>query len=170
MTIPGRAVKMLIFTLFAARSTSTDETPACPSFCFTNFFRRRSSCSHFEKSFSEYHFELQPRMTPSRKPTGCVFCPIKSTFFSFISLSRGAGEGQGGGSLFQPSLEGCGYSAGTSTTIVTCDVRLLMRLARPIDRGIQRFCTGPPSTLTLVTTSLSESAFSFSVALAIAEP
>src|SRR5436190_23103507 len=76
ITMPGRAVKMLIFTLFAARSTSTEETPACPSFCLTNFLRCRSSCSHFEKSFSEYHFELHPRMTPSRNPTGCVFCPI----------------------------------------------------------------------------------------------
>src|SRR5215510_3474316 len=81
MTMPGRAVKMLIFTLLAARSTSTDDTPACPSFCLTNFLRRRSSCSHFEKSFSEYHFELQPRMTPSRKPTGCVFWPMNRVLF-----------------------------------------------------------------------------------------
>src|SRR4029077_5527050 len=74
---------MLILTLLAARSTSTDDTPACPSFCLTNLFRRRASCSHFEKSFSEYHFELHPRMTPSRKPTGCVFCPIELPFSLF---------------------------------------------------------------------------------------
>src|SRR5262249_18616381 len=60
--------------------------------------------------------------------------------------------------------------SGTSTTTVTCDVRALIRLARPIDRAIQRFCTGPQSMNTLLTISLSESAFSFSVALAIAEP
>src|SRR5204863_10083079 len=83
ITIPGRAVKMLIFTLLAARSTSTAATPAWFSFCLTNLLRRRSSCSHFEKSFSEYHFELQPRTTPRRKPTGCVFCPI---FLSILFL------------------------------------------------------------------------------------
>src|SRR5215470_15096653 len=81
ITMPGRAVKMLIFTLLAARSTSTAATPAWFSFCLTNRLRRRSSCSHFEKSFSEYHFELQPRTTPRRKPTGCVFCPIERAFF-----------------------------------------------------------------------------------------
>src|ERR1700690_645414 len=73
---------MLIFTLLAARAPSTAETPAWLSLSLTNFLRRRSSCSHFEKSFSEYHFELQPRMTPSRKPTGCVFFPI--FFFSCL--------------------------------------------------------------------------------------
>src|SRR6185503_2435406 len=81
ITMPGRAVKMLIFTLLAARSTSTAATPAWFSFCLTNFFSRRSSCSHFEKSFSEYHLELQPRTTPRRKPTGCVFCPILVSLF-----------------------------------------------------------------------------------------
>src|SRR5215203_3148012 len=85
ITMPGRAVKMLIFTLLAARSTSTAATPAWFSFCLTNFLRRRSSCSHFEKSFSEYHFELQPRTTPSRKPTGCVFCPIFRLLFSCLN-------------------------------------------------------------------------------------
>src|SRR6187455_2844687 len=84
--MPGRAVKMLIFTLFAARSTSTAETPAWFSFCLTNFLRRRSSCSHFEKSFSEYHFELQPRTTPRRKPTGCVFCPMSEPFPLFRNV------------------------------------------------------------------------------------
>src|SRR5436190_12020858 len=78
MTMPGRAVKMLILTLLAARSTSTEATPACPSFCLTNLFRRTSSCSHLGYSFSEYHFEVQPRMTPRRNPIGCVFCPIAS--------------------------------------------------------------------------------------------
>src|SRR5689334_10587804 len=98
---------MLILTLLAARSTSTPETPAWPSLDLTDFLRRRSSCSHFENSFSEYHFEVQPRTTPRRKPTGCVFWPI-------------------------------GYS-GMSTSMVTCEVRLLMRLARPMERAIHRF-------------------------------
>src|ERR1022692_1662682 len=152
---------MLIFTLLAARSTSTAETPAWLSFSLTNFLRRRSSCSHFEKSFSEYHLELQPRMTPRRKPTGCVFCPIKLDLF-LQSLSRAVGEGLGEGSYIH-------LVSGTSTTTVTCDVRPVSRLARPIERAIQRRCTGPPSMNTWVTNNFSASAFSFSVAFAIAE-
>src|SRR3954469_12839345 len=45
-----------------------------------------------------------------------------------------------------------------------------MRFARPIERAIQRFWMGPPSIATLVTTSFSASAFSFSVAFAMADP
>ena len=46
MTMPGRAVWTLIFTLLAARSISIREMPACPSFSFTNSRRWMSSCSH----------------------------------------------------------------------------------------------------------------------------
>src|SRR5678816_1862753 len=95
MTMPGRAVKMLIFTLLAARSTSTAATPAWFSFCLTNFLKRRSSCSHFEKSFSEYHLELQPRTTPRRKPTGCVFCPIFRSILFLASPSPASRERAG---------------------------------------------------------------------------
>ena len=46
MTIPGRAVWTLILTLFAARSISTREMPACASFSFTNSRSLMSSWSH----------------------------------------------------------------------------------------------------------------------------
>src|SRR4029077_12255669 len=72
--------------------------------------------------------------------------------------------------VFVPLIGFRRYSAsGTSTTTVTCDVRPVSRFARPIDRAIHRRCTGPPSMNTFVTTSFSASAFSFSVAFAIAE-
>ena len=46
MTMPGRAVWMLIFALFAARSISMNETPAWLSFFLMKPFSLRSSCSH----------------------------------------------------------------------------------------------------------------------------
>ena len=46
MTMPGRAVWMLIFTLLAARSISMREMPAAPSFSLTNSRRWMSSWSH----------------------------------------------------------------------------------------------------------------------------
>src|SRR3569832_596747 len=54
--------------------------------------------------------------------------------------------------------------------MVTCDVRLLIRFDRPIDRGMKRFWMVPPSTATCFTTSASASTLSFSAALAMAEP
>ena len=46
ITIPGRAVWMLIFALFAARSISMYETPACLSLFLMKALSFRSSCSH----------------------------------------------------------------------------------------------------------------------------
>ena len=46
MTMPGRAVWTLTFTLFAARSISTSLTPAWLSFFFTNSRIWMSSWSH----------------------------------------------------------------------------------------------------------------------------
>ena len=46
MTMPGRAVWTLTFTLLAARSISTFEMPAWPSFFFTYSRSWMSSCSH----------------------------------------------------------------------------------------------------------------------------
>jgi len=45
---------MLIFTLLAAGSTST-RPPRMPQFLLHETLERMSSCSHFAKSFSEYH-------------------------------------------------------------------------------------------------------------------
>src|SRR5262249_28996934 len=83
----------------------------------------------------------------------CFLSHISIDPFPSSSLSQ-VEEGRGEGFLFH---------SGTSTTTVTWEVRALMRLARPIERAIQRFCTGPQSMNTLLTISLSESAFSFSV-------
>jgi hypothetical protein len=47
MMIPGREVWMLIFSLFAARSISTRETPAWENRRLSWTFSRRSSCSSF---------------------------------------------------------------------------------------------------------------------------
>ena len=46
ITMPGRAVWMLIFTLLAARSISTAATPAWLSFFLMNFLSCMSSWSH----------------------------------------------------------------------------------------------------------------------------
>jgi hypothetical protein len=47
MMIPGREVKMSIFSLLAARSISTYETPACAKRFLSVSRSLRSSCSSF---------------------------------------------------------------------------------------------------------------------------
>ncbi len=64
---------MLTLSLFAARSISIAETPACPSFFLRSFRSSRSSCSNSAYFFSEYHRDRQVLLTPMRNPYGWTF-------------------------------------------------------------------------------------------------
>ncbi len=68
MMIPGREVRMLTFSLLAARSISIADTPACPSRFFKLSRSLRSSCSSSAYFFSAYQRERQVLLNPSRKP------------------------------------------------------------------------------------------------------
>src|SRR5262249_41942596 len=76
MMIPGREVKIEIFSLLAARSTSTRLTPAWLNRFFRSFLRTRSSWRRFEYSFSAYQRLRQVLLNPSRNPVGWTFWPI----------------------------------------------------------------------------------------------
>ena len=73
MMMPGREVKMLIFSLLAARSTSTRETPAWAKRFLRSFFRRMSSCRRFAYSFSAYQRLRQVLLKPEAEPDGVDF-------------------------------------------------------------------------------------------------
>ena len=64
---------MLIFSLLAARSMSTRETPAWAKRFLRSFFRRMSSCRRFAYSFSAYQRLRQVLLNPSRNPMGWTF-------------------------------------------------------------------------------------------------
>src|SRR3989449_960473 len=70
ITMPGRAVCTLTFTLLAARSISTLLMPAWPGFFFTYSRRRMSSWRHLAQFLSSHHFESQERMTRRRPVIG----------------------------------------------------------------------------------------------------
>ncbi len=77
ITTPGRAEKIVIRAFFAGRSISTRPTEAF----FRRFFRNSrtlmSSLSIAAKSLlPAYQRDAQLRLTASRNPVGCIFCPI----------------------------------------------------------------------------------------------
>ena len=74
ITIPGLAVKIVIFAFFAGRSISILLTAALANFLFRN---SRTLISLFRSSakFLElaYHLDDQFLVTPKRKPIGLIF-------------------------------------------------------------------------------------------------
>src|SRR3954452_19780218 len=77
MTIPGLAVWMVTVTWLMPRSISTPETLALASRRSINLRILRSSWSEAVYSLlSAYHFAVQVRETPRRKPYGWTLCPM----------------------------------------------------------------------------------------------
>src|SRR5215472_5800917 len=77
MTIPGRAVRMVMRQRLAARSIRICGTEADSSFFFSSSRISRSSVNSFPNSFlPAYHFERQSLVTATRRPTGFVFWPM----------------------------------------------------------------------------------------------
>src|SRR5690242_4729965 len=80
MTTPGRAVPMIILILFAARSISIRETPAC--FNFSRKYLRSLKSSWRFKAYClplANQRESHVLMTPTRRPIGLTFCPTLLT-------------------------------------------------------------------------------------------
>src|SRR6478752_4270371 len=77
MTMPGLAVWMVTVTWLMPRSTSTPLTLAFASRRSISWRMRMSSLREAVYSFgSAYHFAVQVRETPRRKPYGWTLCPM----------------------------------------------------------------------------------------------
>src|SRR5919108_4720508 len=76
MTIPGLAVWTVTVTWLMPRSISTWLTLALDSRRSTSRRMAMSSLRRVVYSLSAYHFAVQVRETPSRKPYGWTFLPI----------------------------------------------------------------------------------------------
>ena len=76
MTIPGLAVWTVTVTWLIPRSISTWLTLALASRRSTSWRIAMSSLRRVVYSLSAYHFAVQVRETPSRKPYGWTLCPI----------------------------------------------------------------------------------------------
>ncbi len=77
MTMPGRAVWMVMFTFLAARSIRMRLTEASASFFFRNSRTRKSVCTSSGNCFLlAYHLDTQSRVIPKRIPSGLTFWPI----------------------------------------------------------------------------------------------
>src|SRR5580658_1250059 len=77
ITMPGRAVWIVMLTFLAARSISTRLTEASVSFLRRNWRTRKSVCTSCGNCFLlAYHFDVQSRVIPSRMPSGLTFWPM----------------------------------------------------------------------------------------------
>src|SRR6266550_2930651 len=76
MTIPGFAVWIVTVTWLMPRSISTPDTLALASRRSTSWRIPMSSLRRAVYSLSAYHFAVQVRETPRRKPYGWTFLPI----------------------------------------------------------------------------------------------
>src|SRR5512138_3349446 len=120
MTIPGRAVRIVMRQRLAARSIRILGTDADSSFFFSRSRISRSSVSSRPNSFlPAYHFERQSRFTAMRRPTGLVFCPI---------LITGAMECWSAGGSYHSS----------ERTILMWQLRLRIGPAEPRALGVNR--------------------------------
>ena len=74
ITMPGRAVWMVMLARLAARSMWMRLTEASASFLLRNW-RTRKSVWMFEANVFEpaYHFDVQSRVMPRRMPIGLTF-------------------------------------------------------------------------------------------------
>src|SRR5579875_980312 len=79
ITMPGRAVSMVMFTFFAARSMWMRLTEASASRPCRNSRTRKSVCTCAANCFlPAYHFDIHSRVMPSRMPSGLTFWPMIS--------------------------------------------------------------------------------------------
>src|SRR5262245_58151426 len=77
ITMPGRAVWMVMLTFLAARSMATRLTEASASFLCRKSRTRWSVNTWLGKPrVPAYHFEVQSRVMPRRMPIGLTFCPM----------------------------------------------------------------------------------------------
>src|SRR3954453_15757522 len=76
MTIPGLAVWIVTVRWLMPRSISTPDTLALASRRSTSWRIPMSSLRRAVYSLSAYHFAVQVRETPRRKPYGWTFLPI----------------------------------------------------------------------------------------------
>src|SRR3954468_23803331 len=83
MTTPGRALWMVMRAFFAGRSIVMRPTDACASFFF-RYSRTLMSSFRVGAKFLllAYHFDDQLRLTESRNPVGCIFCPMNGSLFA----------------------------------------------------------------------------------------
>src|SRR5467141_2486514 len=117
MTMPGRAVVMVIRQRLAARSMRICGTDADSSFFLSKSRIWRSSVSSLPNSFlPAYHLERQSRLTAIRRPIGFVFCPILQLFIGendfdvAIALENRAGGTAGFGCKTPQNGCGLGHS------------------------------------------------------------
>src|SRR6266550_3607363 len=76
ITIPGLAVWMVTVTWLMPRSISTPLTLALASRLSMSARMSMSSLREVAYSLSAYHFAVQVRETPNRKPYGWTLCPM----------------------------------------------------------------------------------------------
>src|SRR6476646_6975011 len=86
MTMPGRAVMMVMRQRLAARSMRICGTEAVSSFFLSRSRICRSSVRSLPNSFfSAYHLERQSLLTAMRRPIGFVFCPMSGEIDYWVS-------------------------------------------------------------------------------------
>src|SRR5574344_299470 len=81
MTIPGRAVQIVMVTSFSVRSMTIRETLALARRSLRYLRILRSSTRLSPKFLPPNQFDSQPRIIPSRLLIGLTFCPILLLFF-----------------------------------------------------------------------------------------
>ncbi len=156
ITIPGRAVKMSTVIRCLSLRIRMSDRPAWPSLPLMWSRIWMSSRMYFGNSFfPTYQLDFQSWMTPTRRPPGCTFWPIRPpppsssravsrARFGFSAVSAGAGASVvvGAAARGVRVVSTFGFWA---SSIVMWQVRLKIRLTRPRARGFQRLSVGPSS-------------------------
>src|SRR4029079_13896698 len=105
MTMPGLAVWMVTVTWLMPRSISTPLTLAFESRFSMSLRIVMSSLREVVYSLSAYHFAVQVRETPSRKPYGWTLCPISGLLVRDDDRDVGHGLVDGERPTLGPRLE-----------------------------------------------------------------
>src|ERR1051326_8943658 len=139
MTLPVRAVRIVMRQRLAARSIRICGTEADSSFFLSNSRIWRSSVNSLPNSFlPAYHLERQSRFTAIRRPIGFVFCPIRLGMAKWINgLLKNRREmptGKSALQVFHLSIQ-C-YSS--DKTILTWQLRFRIGPAEPRAFGVKR--------------------------------
>src|ERR1051325_10285102 len=105
MTIPGFAVWIVTVTWLMPRSISTPDTLAFARRRSTSWRMPMSSLRSDVYSLSAYHFAVQVRETPRRKPYGWTFLPMSGLLVRDDDRDVGHGLVDGGRPTLGPRLE-----------------------------------------------------------------
>src|ERR671910_3495123 len=105
MTIPGLAVWIVTVTWLMPRSISTPDTLAFDNRLSMSVRMAMSSLREAVYSLSAYHFAVQVRETPRRKPYGWTLCPMSGLLVRDGDRDVGHGLVDGERPTLGPRLE-----------------------------------------------------------------